>query len=103
MENNQKTVKELLEEYKAEKGVKICPRASQEEAETIINYDPITEKWYVYSTILPTISKIVRENLITEIVDVYYIAKDGKRISSIEGVLLKAPSMFSATPRKVSK
>ncbi|MDT2665539.1 MULTISPECIES: hypothetical protein [Bacteria] len=101
MENNQvKSVKELLEEYKAEKGVKLCPKATKEEQETLISFDPITQEWSIYTTVPTTISKIVRENLITEIMEVYYTTKTGKTISSLEGKLLKAPTLFSTTPRK---
>ncbi|EPE2437884.1 hypothetical protein ACSHAM_002578 [Enterococcus faecium] len=101
MENNQvKSVKELLEEYKAEKGVKLCPKATKEEQETLISFDQLSQEWSIYTTIPTTISKIVRENLITGIMEVYYTTKAGTTISSLEGTLLKAPTLFSTTPRK---
>lgn len=94
-----KTVKELLEEYKASEGVKVCPKALPEEQETIINHDYETGAWSVYTVEPSLISKIIRENLLTSVIDVYYVNGDGETVTSLEGTLLKAPSMFSTQPR----
>ncbi|MCZ4405885.1 hypothetical protein [Enterococcus lactis] len=94
MENNQKTVRELLEEYKAEKGIRICPKASKDEQETLINHDP-ENGWSIYSTEPNMIREIVRENYLTSIHEVYYTGKGATVISSIEGSLYREPSFYS--------
>lgn len=95
MENNQKTVKELLEEYKAEKGVRTGPKASKEEAETIINFDPITQEWSIYTTVPSMIKEIVKGNYLTSVHEVYYTGKGATVISSIEGNLYREPRFYS--------
>ena len=91
-----KTVKKLLEEYKASEGVKVCPKALPEEQETIINHDPDSSLWSIYTTEPEVIKEAVRESYLTEIIEVYYSGKSGTVITSLEGVLLRAPSLYSA-------
>ncbi|EGP4856865.1 hypothetical protein FNP20_002389 [Enterococcus faecium] len=95
MENNQKSVKELLEEYKERHGVRVCPKATKEEAETIINFDPITQEWSIYTTVPSMIREIVKENYLTSIYEVYYSGKGGTVITSLEGTLYREPSLYS--------
>lgn len=95
MENNQKSVKELLEEYKERHGVRVCPKATKEEAETIINFDPITQEWSIYTTVPSMIREIVKENYLTSIYEVYYSGKGGTGITSLEGTLYREPSLYS--------
>lgn len=80
MENNQKTVKELLEEYKERHGVRVCPKATKEEQETLINHDP-ENGWSIYSTEPNMIKEIVKENYLTSVVEVYYSGKAGTVIT----------------------
>lgn len=95
MENNQlKSTRELLEEYKAEKGIRICPKATKEEQETFINFDP-ENGWSIYSTEPNMIREIVRENYLTSIQEVYYSGSGGTVITSLEGALYREPRFYS--------
>ena len=95
MENNQKTVKELLEEYKERHGVRVCPKATKEEQETLISFDPITPEWSIYTTVPSMIREIVKENYLTSIYEVYYSGKGGTVITSLEGTLYREPRFYS--------
>ncbi|HIB1799049.1 TPA: hypothetical protein ACWWAQ_001860 [Enterococcus faecium] len=96
MENNQvKSVKDLLLEYKERHGVRTCPKASKEEQETLISFDPITQEWSIYTTVPSMIREIVKENYLTSIHEVYYSGKGGTVITSLEGTLYREPSLYS--------
>lgn len=89
------TTEELLDEYARSEGVKVCPKALPEERETIINHDPETGVWSIYTTEPGVIKEILRESYLTGIIEVYYSGKRGTVITSLEGVLLRAPSLYS--------